>query len=132
MSEVSTAPGREGPASTRLFLVVVASGVFVTVLTGTMVNVAIPLIRTEFGASAAQVGWVFTGYALAYAIGIPLYGRVSDFFGVRRIFSLGLLIFAVGGLVSAFAPSLAVLVLGRIVQGIGGAAPWASSPPVSA
>lgn len=122
MSDVSTAPGREGPASTRLFLAVVASGVFVTVLTGTMINVAIPLIRTEFGASAAQVGWVFTGYALAYAIGIPLYGRVSDFFGVRRIFSLGLLIFAAGGLVSAFAPSLAALVLGRIVQGIGGAA----------
>ncbi len=46
----------EKPASTRLFLVVVALAVFTTVLTGTMINVVRPLMRTEFGASAAQVG----------------------------------------------------------------------------
>jgi MFS transporter, DHA2 family, metal-tetracycline-proton antiporter len=112
----------KGPASTRLFLPVVASAVFVTVLTGTMVNVVIPLMRAEFGASAAQVGWVVTGYALVYAIGIPLYGKISDHFGVRRVFSLGLLGFAAGGLICALAPSSAVLVLGRVLQGIGGAA----------
>jgi DHA2 family metal-tetracycline-proton antiporter-like MFS transporter len=109
------------PASTRLFLAVVVSAVFVTVLTATMINVVIPAMRAEFGASAAQVGWVVTGYALAYAIGVPLYGRVSDLFGVRRVFSVGLLGFAAGGLLCAFAPSLAVLILGRLVQGIGGA-----------
>jgi MFS transporter, DHA2 family, metal-tetracycline-proton antiporter len=112
----------EKPASTRLFLAVVALAVFTTVLTGTMINVVIPLMRTEFGASAAKVGWVITGYALAYAVGVPLYGRVSDLFGVRRVFAIGLLGFAAGGLVCALAPSLAVLVLGRLVQGIGGAA----------
>lgn len=122
MSAGGEAALQKGPASTRPFLAVVASGVFVTVLTGTMVNVATPLMRAEFGASAAQVGWVFTGYALAYAVGVPLYGRLSDSFGVRRVFTLGLLGFAAGGLVCAFAPSLAVLVFGRIVQGIGGAA----------
>lgn len=122
MSARGEAVMQKGPASTRLFLAVVASGVFVTVLTGTMVNVALPLMRSEFGASAAGVGWVFTAYSLAYAIGIPLYGRLSDFFGVRRVFSLGLLGFAAGGLICALAPSLEVLVLGRLVQGIGGAA----------
>jgi DHA2 family metal-tetracycline-proton antiporter-like MFS transporter/DHA2 family florfenicol/chloramphenicol resistance protein-like MFS transporter len=79
-------------------------------------------MRAEFDVSAAQVGWVITGYALAYAVGVPLYGRVSDFFGVRRVFVLGLLGFAAGGLICALAPSLPVLVIGRIVQGIGGAA----------
>jgi DHA2 family metal-tetracycline-proton antiporter-like MFS transporter len=112
----------EQPVSPRLFLAVVASAVFVTVLTATMINVLIPLMRAEFDASAAQVGWIITGYALAYAIGVPLYGRISDFFGVQRVFSVGLLGFVVGGLVCAFAPSLAVLVLGRVLQGIGGAA----------
>lgn len=91
MSAVGKATRHEEPASTRLFLTVVASGDFVTVLTGSMVNVVIPLMRTEFETSAAQVGWVFTGYALAYAIEVPLYGRISDFFGVRRAFSFGLL-----------------------------------------
>ncbi len=122
MSAVSQAPRHEGPASTRLFLAVVVSGVFVTVLTATMINVLIPLMRAEFGASAAQVGWVITGYALAYAIGIPLYGKLSDVFGVRRVFSLGLLGFVAGGLICTFAPSLTVLVFGRVVQGVGGAA----------
>ncbi len=122
MSVGGEAVRHEKPASTRLFLVVVALAVFTTVLTGTMINVVIPLMRAEFGASAAQVGWVITGYALAYAVGVPLYGRISDLFGVRRVFAVGLLGFAAGGLVCALAPSLAVLVLGRVLQGIGGAA----------
>lgn len=63
-----------------------------------------------------------TGYSLAYAIGVPLYGRISDFFGVRRVFSVGLAGFALGGMICALAPSLAWLVSGRIVQGVGGAA----------
>ena len=122
MSAGGKAIGAEHPASTRLFLTVVALAVFTTVLTATMINVLIPVMRAEFGASAAQVGWVITGYALTYAIGVPLYGRISDLFGVRRVFALGLLGFALGGLICAFAPSLVVLVLGRLVQGIGGAA----------
>jgi MFS transporter, DHA2 family, metal-tetracycline-proton antiporter len=112
----------KGRASAQLFLPVVASAVFVAVLTGTMINVLIPLMRAEFDASAAQVGWIVTGYSLAYAIGVPLYGRISDFFGVRRVFSVGLLGFVAGGLICALAPNLAVLVLGRVLQGIGGAA----------
>jgi MFS family permease len=108
-----------GPASTRFFLGVVASAVFVSVLTGSMVNVILPLMRAEFGVSAAQVGWVFTGFALAYAVSVPLYGRISDFFGIRRMFSVGLVGFATGGLICALAPNLPVLVLGRIVQAAG-------------
>jgi MFS transporter, DHA2 family, metal-tetracycline-proton antiporter len=111
MSAVGKALSEAKPATTRLFLAVVASAVFTTVLTGTMINVLIPIMRAEFGASAAQIGWVITGYAIAYAIGVPLYGRISDFFGVRRVFSAGLLGFALGGLICALAPSFAVLVL---------------------
>jgi MFS transporter, DHA2 family, metal-tetracycline-proton antiporter len=110
------------PVSTRLFLAVVASAVFVSVMTGSMVNVVLPLMRAEFGASAAQIGWVITGFSLAYAVSVPLYGRISDFFGVRRVFTVGLLGFAAGGLICAFAPSLPILVMGRIVQAAGGAA----------
>lgn len=108
--------------STRLFLLVVAASVFVSVLTGSMVNVVIPAIRAEFAASPAQVGWVITGFALAYAVSVPLYGRVSDLFGVRRVFTFGVLGFALGGLICAIAPSLSILILGRVVQAAGGAA----------
>jgi DHA2 family metal-tetracycline-proton antiporter-like MFS transporter len=109
-------------SSTRLFLAVVVSSVVLTTLTASIINVVLPVIRSELDASAAHVGWVVTGYALAYAIGVPLYGRASDLFGVRRVFVLGLLGFALGGLICALAPSFLVLVVGRTVQGIGGAA----------
>lgn len=121
MSAQGAAVQRGPTTSTQLFLLVVASSVFLTTLTGSMINVVIPIIRAEFGASAAQVGWIVTGYVLAYAIGVPLYGRISDLFGVRRVFVLGLLGFATGALICALAPNLALLVLGRTVQGVGGA-----------
>lgn len=113
---------RDGSGNIRFFLAVVALAVFVSVLTGSMVNVAIPAIRAEFGASASQVGWVVTGFALAYAVSVPLYGRVADLYGVRRVFVLGVLGFAAGGFVCALAPSLPLLILGRVVQAAGGAA----------
>ena len=103
-------------------LLVLISAVFVSVLNSSMVNVVVPVIGREFGASAGQVGWVITGYLLVYAVGIPLYGRISDLFSLRSTFTLGLLIFALGSLICALAPSLVVLVAGRIVQAAGGAA----------
>jgi DHA2 family metal-tetracycline-proton antiporter-like MFS transporter len=123
MMGAQTATARQGqPVSTKLFLLVVASTVFVSALTGSMINVVLPVMRSEFGASAAQIGWVVTGFALTYAIGVPLYGRISDIFGIRPVFAFGLLGFIAGGFICAFAPSLAVLVFGRIVQAAGGAA----------
>jgi DHA2 family metal-tetracycline-proton antiporter-like MFS transporter/DHA2 family florfenicol/chloramphenicol resistance protein-like MFS transporter len=122
MSVQRAAVERGSDVSTKLFLLVVASAVFVTTLTGSMVNVVIPVMRAEFAASAAQVGWIVTAYALAYAIGVPLYGRVSDLFGVRQVFSLGLVGFAAGGIICALAPNLVILIIGRFLQGAGGAA----------
>ena len=108
--------------STRLLLAVLISAVFVSVLNSSMVNVVVPSIGAEFGASEGQVGWVITGYLLVYAVGIPLYGRVSDLFSLRWTFCLGLLVFAAGSLFCALAPNLLLLVFGRIVQAAGGAA----------
>lgn len=116
VSEVRTADGD------RLFLVTIVTAVFVSVLTGSMVNVLLPRIREDLDVSPAQVSWVVTSYALVYAIGIPLYGRISDVFGIRRIYTIGLLAFAAGCLVSVVAPNLPMLVIGRIIQASGGAA----------
>jgi DHA2 family metal-tetracycline-proton antiporter-like MFS transporter len=110
------------PSSDRLFLAVVVTAVFVSVVAGTMVNVVVPVMGEDFGASEAQVGWVVTSHMLVFAVGVPLYGRISDFFSLRRLFSLGLLVFAVGSLVCAIAPSLPTLVFGRVVQAVGDAA----------
>jgi MFS family permease len=111
-----------GGVSTRLLIGVLVSGVFVSVLNNSMVNVVVPVIGQDYGATEAQVGWVITGFLLAFAVGIPLYGRAADVFSVRSAFVAGLATFAVGSLVCALAPTLWALVLGRIVQGAGGAA----------
>lgn len=108
--------------SERLFLAVVAAAVFVSVMAGTMVNVVVPAIGEDFGASEAQVGWVVTSHLLVFAVGVPLYGRISDFFSLRRLFTAGLLVFAAGSLVCALAPNLPLLVFGRVVQAVGDAA----------
>jgi DHA2 family metal-tetracycline-proton antiporter-like MFS transporter/DHA2 family florfenicol/chloramphenicol resistance protein-like MFS transporter len=82
----------------------------------------VPVIGRDYGVSEAQVGWVITGFLLTFAIGIPLYGRAADVFSIRRAFMVGLVAFAAGSLICASAPSLGMLVFGRIVQGAGGAA----------
>jgi EmrB/QacA subfamily drug resistance transporter len=112
----------EKPARVGLLLAVLVSGVLVAITAGDMVVAVLPLVAKEFGASEALVGWVVTGYLLVLSVGIPFYGRISDFFSLRRVFAVALLLFAVGSLVCALAPSLPVLVLGRIVQGTGAAA----------
>ncbi len=113
--------GRAG-VSTRLLIGVLISGVFVSVLNNSMVNVVVPVIGEDYGVTEAQVGWVITGFLLAFAVGIPLYGRAADIFGIRRAFVVGLATFAAGSLVCVLAPTLWALVLGRVVQGVGGAA----------
>ena len=109
-------------SSPRRLLLVIVSAVFLTTFTGSMINVMIPVIRAEFNASPALIGWVVTGYLLAYAVAVPILGRASDRYGVRRLFAIGLTGFAAGGVVCAVAPSLAALVLGRTLQGCLGAA----------
>jgi len=108
--------------SQRVFLAVIVSAVFVSVATANMVNVLLPRMKSEFDASPAQISWVVTAYSLVYAVGIPLYGKISDFFGARRIYTVGLSLFAFGCLVAVIAPTFALLIVGRLVQGAGGAA----------
>ncbi len=117
-----SAGGSEKRTSTRLLLAVLISAVIIAVMNSSMVNVAIPVIRQDFGVSEAQVGWVITSYLLTYAVGIPLYGRAADVFSLRRAFSLGLVGFAIGSLLCVVAPNLPMLVFGRIVQATGAAA----------
>ena len=117
-------PGEGGPSgsSNRLLLAVLALASFVSVLNTTMVNVAIPLIGQDLDVSDANAGWIVTGYVLVFAVGIPIYGRVSDVFSLRAIFSLALVVFAAGSLVCALAPGFWVLVAGRALQAAGAAA----------
>ena len=108
--------------STRLLLAVVVSAILVSVLNQTFTNVVVPDIQDDYGASQGQTGWVITGYLLVFAVGIPLYGRIADLYSLRFVFSTGLVVLAAGSLVCALAPTLPVLVAGRIIQAAGASA----------
>lgn len=98
------------------------SAILVSVLNQTFVNTVVPDIQKDYGATQGQVGWVITGYLLVFAIGIPLYGRIADLYSLRRTFAAGLIVLAIGSLFCALAPSLPMLVAGRIVQAAGASA----------
>jgi EmrB/QacA subfamily drug resistance transporter len=86
----------------------------------TIVNVAIPSVRTELHASASELQWVIDVYTLVLASLLLLSGATADRFGRRRVFQIGLTIFAVGSLLCSAAPDIHTLIAARLVQGIGG------------
>ena len=86
----------------------------------TIVNVAIPSIRVDLGASGTQIQWVVDVYTLVLASLLLLGGAAGDRFWRRRVFQLGLTIFGVGSLLCSLAPGIGTLVAARLVQGIGG------------
>jgi len=94
---------------------------FLTPFMASSMNMAMPLIGREFGLSAVALGWVLTAYTLAAAMFLVPFGRLADLKGRRRIFCLGLGLDIAGATLGALAPSAALLILARAVQGVGGA-----------
>ncbi|MGH3413686.1 MAG: DHA2 family efflux MFS transporter permease subunit [Marmoricola sp.] len=122
-------PTPEPPASNksdkldkRVLLVagVVVLGAIMSILDITVVSVALRTFQQVFHASAAQVAWTMTGYTLALATVIPLTGWAADRFGTKRLYILALVLFAGGSALCATAGSLQMLVVFRVLQGLGG------------
>ncbi|MGH3500596.1 MAG: MFS transporter [Nocardioidaceae bacterium] len=86
------------------------------------VAVALPSLAGDFGVSTATATWVVSGYAVALAVATPVHGRLADAMGIRAPLCLGLVLLAVGALVSAAAPDFAVMMVARVIQGTGAAA----------
>ena len=88
---------------------------------GSVLNVALPAIRTSLNASAAEVQWLVNAYTLPLAALILLGGALGDHQGRRRWLVIGTGLFAASSLLCAVAPSFAVLLIGRVIQGVGAA-----------
>ena len=121
----SHAPGESrliaGP--TRRLWILVASVVliFMTGMEGTVVATAMPTIISQLG-GFELFSWVFSGYYLAQGVTIPIYGRLADLYGRKRILFFGLIVFVIGTTACGFAPNMLWLVVFRVVQGIGAGA----------
>ena len=105
----------------RITLVVANAASLMLVMATSSANVALPDIQRRFDVSAAGLSWVITGYAVAFAGLILLSGKLGAIFGGRRVLLAGTGIFLAASLAAGFAPSAEVLVVARIVQGLGAA-----------
>jgi EmrB/QacA subfamily drug resistance transporter len=98
---------------------IVLVGAFMALLDTTIVNVALPSIRTGLHASAASLEWIVSGYALAYGLALVPGGRAGDRFGHKRTFLLGLTIFILASVGCGISQTQGQIVAARIVQGLG-------------
>ncbi|NGN68073.1 MFS transporter [Streptomyces sp. A7024] len=112
---------RLSDAAGRWVLTAVVIGSGMTFLDGTVVNVALPAIGDDFGASLAGLQWTVNGYTLTLAALILLGGALGDRYGRRRLFVIGSVWFAVASLLCGLAPGTGTLIAARALQGIGGA-----------
>lgn len=94
---------------------------FMIMLDNTVVNVALPSIQQDLGASISGLVWTVSGYTLSFAVLLATGGRLGDIFGRRRIFLIGVVIFALSSATAGLAPDATSLVVSRIIQGIGAA-----------
>jgi DHA2 family multidrug resistance protein len=121
MSVSSAAEGkRHGLEQKWKVLISVMFGIFMIILDSTIVNIAFPTLRLEFGASLADAQWVISVYVLALGITTPISGFLADRFDIKRMYLLGLGIFTLGSLLCGLAPSLGWLIAARALQGFGG------------
>ncbi len=94
---------------------------FLVVIDISAVNVAFPSIRDDFDVSDTGLSWVVSGYNIAVGALLLVSGRLADSIGRRKVFLPGVFLFGLGSLLCSLAPSAALLITARIVQGVGGA-----------
>ncbi|MGE5453761.1 MAG: MFS transporter [Methylocystaceae bacterium] len=107
-------------SSTYIMLAVLITA-FLTPFTGSAINLAVPAISKDLNASTVTLTWLATGFLLSTAALLLPMGRLSDIYGRKKIFSIGVFIFGLSSLGCGLSPNASILLIMRIFQGIGGA-----------
>ncbi|MER5889339.1 MFS transporter [Streptomyces sp. NPDC001941] len=121
-SQAPTTPAPSGasdPADRRrwIALAIVMTAAFMDLVDATIVNIAIPSIERDLGATFGAIQWITAGYALAFAAGLITGGRLGDIFGRKRLFLLGTAGFTLASALCGFAANQEMLVASRLLQG---------------
>ncbi len=102
-------------------LLITSLGFLMILIDTTIVNVSIPTIVRDLGATLADIEWVISGYALTFAAFLITFGRLGDMYGRKKFFILGMLVFILSSAFAGEARSPEILIIARLFQGIGGA-----------
>jgi MFS family permease len=103
----------------RRILVIGLVPLFMSLLSVSSINVVLPSISSDIGASTSALQWVLTGYALSFGVVLVAAGRAGDVFGRGQLFMMGVGLFAIASLVSGIAPEPITLNVARVVMGLG-------------
>ncbi len=117
-SETRTGDAAFDPTQRRLLTLTLVP-LFMSLLSVSIVNVILPSVQADIGASSSALQWVLSGYALAFGVVLVAAGRAGDVFGRAKLFIAGVVLFGAGSLVAGLAPSPLVLNLARVVMGLG-------------
>lgn len=113
--------GSEVQRNPWVILVSVGLGLFMVIIDVSILNVALPTLSQDLHASMAEIEWTLIGYTIFMTGLVPFFGRISDVVGRKRLFILGLLVFALASLLAAQSHTILWLIGARLVQAIGGA-----------
>ncbi len=122
MSVITAATAGRAPVNKWLVAVSIAFGSLMASIDSSIVNVALPNIRGELGASIQEITWISTAYMIAMVLVMPLTGFLGGFFGQKRVYLLSMVLFIIGSALCGTARTLPALVLYRVMQGLGGGA----------
>jgi EmrB/QacA subfamily drug resistance transporter len=109
-----------------MVLIVTTLAGFLSTFMASAINIALPLIESEFHVSAVTLGWIPLAYILAAGAVLMPVGGISDLYGRKRVFVWGTVVFTVVAIASAFSPSASVLIALRVIQGLGAALMFAT------
>src|SRR5579864_2918707 len=110
------------PVNKWLVTVSITFGTLMGAIDSSIVNVAVPHLMGSLGVTVEEVTWVLTGFVIATVIVMPLTGFLARMFGQKRVYMTCLVIFIVGSALCGMAHSLTLLVIFRIIQGMGAGA----------
>ena len=113
--------------SRRFILVLITIATFLNPFTGTAINLALPVIGTEFSADATTLAWVSSAYLLSSVIFLLPAGKLGDSRGKVTVFMAGIVVYTAGAILTIFTPTIGTLLAFRFLQGIGGAMLYANS-----
>jgi EmrB/QacA subfamily drug resistance transporter len=115
-----------------MVLLTVIVGTFLGRLDQTIVNLALPKIINDFSITVSQAGWIATAYILANAIFVPIWGKLGDSIGRRRVYVLGFTIFIGGSVLAGLAWNLNSMIVFRVIQAIAGSADYPTAMAIIA
>ncbi|MEI6296545.1 MAG: DHA2 family efflux MFS transporter permease subunit [bacterium] len=115
-----------------LVLLTVIVGTFLGRLDQTIVNLALPKIISDFGITVTSAGWIATAYILANAIFVPIWGKLGDTIGRKKVYVIGFAVFIIGSALAGFAWNLGSMIVFRVIQAIAGSADYPTAMAILA